>query len=231
MPKIQFRRGNKNGLPALSPGEPALTLDTSELFVGGKSGNLQVPVLGKDGKVPAAQLPAMDYIPTSQKGVAGGVATLDKTGKIPAGQIPAGDYFTKAQSLQAATAALFGLPASAVPDDVLAKIAILIDALETNSVKIATGSYVGTGSETSATLAFDFEPKLVIITESVSVPNQTMFISGSPYSRNNGYTSGGSSISLTWGGNSVSWSIGNGAGSASIIFNGSGTTYYYVAIG
>ena len=67
MPKIQFRRGNKNGLPALSPGEPALTLDTSELFVGGQSGNLQVPVLGKDGKVPAAQLPAMDYVPTTRK--------------------------------------------------------------------------------------------------------------------------------------------------------------------
>lgn len=57
MPKIQFRRGNKNGLPALSHGEPALTLDTSELFIGGQNGNLQIPVLDQDGKVPEGQLP------------------------------------------------------------------------------------------------------------------------------------------------------------------------------
>lgn len=62
MPKIQFRRGNKNGLPALSPGEPALTLDTSELFVGGQNGNLQVPVLGSDGKIPSSQVPAMGFV-------------------------------------------------------------------------------------------------------------------------------------------------------------------------
>ena len=117
--KIQHKRGSKAALPALDPGEFGLATDTGELFVGGQSGNLQVPVLGKDGKVPAAQLPAMDYvpttrkvnnkalsaditlnagdvgaIPTSQKGVAGGVATLDGTGKIPVGQIPAGDYIT-----------------------------------------------------------------------------------------------------------------------------------------
>lgn len=86
MPKIQFRRGNKNGLPALSPGEPALTLNTSELFIGGQNGNLQIPVLDQDGKVPA-------------------------------GQLPAGDYFTKSKTLQDATAALYGLGADAVPDN------------------------------------------------------------------------------------------------------------------
>ena len=65
--KIQHKRGSKAALPALDPGEFGLATDTGELFVGGQSGNLQVPVLGKDGKVPAAQLPAMDYVPTTRK--------------------------------------------------------------------------------------------------------------------------------------------------------------------
>ena len=47
-----------------------------------------VASLGADGKVPAGQLPEMDYIATDQKGVAGGVAELDDTGKIPEDQIP-----------------------------------------------------------------------------------------------------------------------------------------------
>ncbi len=33
-----------------------------------------------------------DYVPTSQKGAAGGVATLDDTGKVPSAQLPAMDY-------------------------------------------------------------------------------------------------------------------------------------------
>ena len=43
--------------------------------------------LGADGKVPSSMLPAMDYIPTSEKGVASGVATLDAEGKVPASQL------------------------------------------------------------------------------------------------------------------------------------------------
>ena len=45
-----------------------------------------------DGKVPADQLPLMDYIPTSEKGQSGGVATLGQDGKVPAGQLPKMDY-------------------------------------------------------------------------------------------------------------------------------------------
>ena len=55
--KIQIRRGTKAGLPTLAPGEYGLAIDTGELFVGGESGNLQVAVLGSDGKVPESQLP------------------------------------------------------------------------------------------------------------------------------------------------------------------------------
>ena len=45
-----------------------------------------------NGKVPAEQLPAMDYIPTAQKGAANGVASLGSDGKVPAAQIPALSY-------------------------------------------------------------------------------------------------------------------------------------------
>ena len=48
--------------------------------------------LGADGKVVAEQLPVMNYVPTSDKGVAGGVADLDDTGKVPVEQLPAMDY-------------------------------------------------------------------------------------------------------------------------------------------
>lgn len=44
--------------------------------------------LDSTGKVPSDQLPAMDYIPTSEKGAASGVATLDSSGKIPSTQLP-----------------------------------------------------------------------------------------------------------------------------------------------
>ena len=48
--------------------------------------------LGDDGKVPSDQLPKMDYVPTSEKGQSGGVATLGQDGKVPAGQLPKMDY-------------------------------------------------------------------------------------------------------------------------------------------
>ena len=40
--------------------------------------------LDDTGKVPTSQLPAMDYIPTSEKGQPGGVPVLDENGKLPA---------------------------------------------------------------------------------------------------------------------------------------------------
>ena len=44
--------------------------------------------LGSDGKVPSTQLPSLDYIPTSQKGAANGVASLGANGKVPSAQLP-----------------------------------------------------------------------------------------------------------------------------------------------
>lgn len=48
--------------------------------------------LDESGKVPHAQLPAMGYIPTTEKGAPNGVATLGPDGKVPAGQLPKMDY-------------------------------------------------------------------------------------------------------------------------------------------
>ena len=55
-------------------------------------------------------------IPASEKGAAGGVATLGANGKVSPEQV---DSFGKEDTLSASTAKLFGLPAKATPDDVL----------------------------------------------------------------------------------------------------------------
>ena len=44
--------------------------------------------LDDSGKVPAAQLPEMDYVPNVERGQANGVAQLDATGKVPESQLP-----------------------------------------------------------------------------------------------------------------------------------------------
>lgn len=56
-----------------------------------------VATLDDSGKVPAAQLPSMDYVPNSQKGAAGGIATLDSSGKVPSAQLPSMDYIPTSQ--------------------------------------------------------------------------------------------------------------------------------------
>lgn len=44
--------------------------------------------LDENGKVPASQLPEMDYIPSGEKGKKNGVATLGADGKLSGGQVP-----------------------------------------------------------------------------------------------------------------------------------------------
>lgn len=46
----------------------------------------------QDGKVLSDQLPSLDYVPTSEKGAAGGVAALGTDGKVPSEQLPPLDY-------------------------------------------------------------------------------------------------------------------------------------------
>lgn len=49
-----------------------------------------------NGKVPTDQLPEMDYIPTSAKGAASGVASLDANTHVPSAQISGLGYLTTA---------------------------------------------------------------------------------------------------------------------------------------
>jgi len=64
-----------------------LALYVLKVIIGQPNG---VASLDGTGKVPASQLPAMDYIPTSQKGTANGVAPLGADSKVPAANLPLG---------------------------------------------------------------------------------------------------------------------------------------------
>ncbi len=95
--------------------------------------------------------------------------------------------------------------------------------------KIATGSYIGTGSysiEAPSSLIFDFKPTMVLISEPhgqfinfailPAVPHQTTI-----------YTVGSSTLSLQWEGTTVSWWSSRNAQEQ---FNQKNFTYYYIAL-
>lgn len=84
-----------------------------------------VATLGPDGKVPAGQLQKMDYDPAGsaaavQQALTAHTGNKNNPHAVTAEQVGA---YTKEQSLQKATAALYGLENGAVPDDVFAAIA------------------------------------------------------------------------------------------------------------
>ena len=128
-----------------------------------------------------------------------------------------GDPLSKDTFLKDDTAVLFGLDATAVPDDALQKIKTLlnsandrIDAVNVNvesKAKIETGSYVGAGAKTKK-LAFKNTPKIVFINADNSQYNRRMwFIWGQTYA----YSAGGEAFytGLTYSGNSVTLSANN----------------------
>lgn len=147
----------------------------------------------------------------------------------------AGTPINKDTLLKDATAALFGLTSSAVPDDVFAEIAA-------NRAKVAYGSYAGTGQYGSShpvTLVLPFEPKFIVV------------LSGSsnyfgPQSGSSGYYSswfmatrgvskvyvgyaGYTEVNLTWSGNNVSWYTSSASPGSQC--DASGVTYYWIAVG
>ncbi len=167
--KIQVKRGKKAGLPTLAPGEYGLATDTGELFIGGPDGNIQVAVLGSDHKLPSDHLPAHRHgagdITSGILGVARG-----GTGK--------GSFNVNRLIYPSAATTLAQLGFPAVAGSVLRQgtsgapywtsPADLISALGlTNAAKIATGSYVGTGTygaSNPCSLTFDFKPRIFSIT-------------------------------------------------------------------
>ena len=72
------------------------------------------PVLDANGKVASAQLPSLDYIPNSEKGVS--VATLGSNGKVPASQLPSLDVLDEIETLKDQTQAIYDSVMAAVSE-------------------------------------------------------------------------------------------------------------------
>ena len=111
-------------------------------------------------------------IPISEKGAANGVATLGEDRKVPAEQLPEMDYAPSTHASQHASggadpitpAAIGAQPAS---NDLVKYVNNMLKTvggaeIDIGAAKIATGSYVGTGT-TNASVTFDFIPKVFCI--------------------------------------------------------------------
>lgn len=154
-----------------------------------------------------------------------------------------GDPLSKETLLTDATAALYGLDATAVPDEVLAAARSLISTAQSTAdskCKIVSGSYTGTGTYGSGnknSLTFDGTPKLLIVSSTVSSAYggrhtypQLIFVYGESGSIASLITSGSevfASATVSRSGNTVSW---YSADDAAQQLNVSGTKYYYIAI-
>ena len=139
--------------------------------------------------------------------------------------------YTKQQVLSNATKTLYGLGSSAIPDDVFSWIA-----QETS--RIATGSYVGTGTygpNNKNSLTFPFSPKFVAIWQSnaTASPRDVFVVDKSNYTsiRSSG---GVRQQNCSFAGKTLSWWSGDGSygtGDEITQANESAVTYDYVAFG
>ena len=148
----------------------------------------------------------------------GGYITLERADQ-PSQE---GTPLNKNTFLKDATATLFGLTGSAVPDDVFAAIAI-------GKAQIAVGSYTGTGvygASNQNSLSFGFTPKLVVIYGGLQMFTPYIYGSSRFYT---GDKSSNYEQVVTINGNTMQW-YSNG-GNAGYQLNASGTTYNYCAIG
>lgn len=97
--------------------------------------------------------------------LAAGEVPVDIGPLNPAGVAQMGDALNKQTLLKDSTAALFGLPNTAVPNDILAAIRPLITEAH-NVTRIISGTYAGrysgSGTVTPQTLNFGFRPKLFL---------------------------------------------------------------------
>lgn len=193
-----------------------------------------------------------NYDAFAQALVAGNLP-IDLNGTNAAGITTAGTPLNKNNLLKDATAALFGLSANAVPDDVFAKVKALVDAnttLANTRAKIASGSYTGTGTygkDNPTSLTFDFVPKFVFMTgyqksssvmpffydaNSKSIYGIDVAMLTTSYKAGLGFRYGSSSGSMyskkSDDGKTIYWYETTGAAYQT---NTSGYTYYWVAIG
>ena len=150
-----------------------------------------------------------------------------------------GDPLSKETLLKDATAALYGLDATAVPDEVLASARSLISTAQSTAdskCKIVSGSYVGTGtygSDNKNSLTFYSPPKMLIVTYPGRVSSFTtygllLYISGfnglAPSLFTN-RTDGFYVVTISGSDNTVSW---YSTESAEYQLNKSGVTYNYI---
>lgn len=189
---IQVKRGSRATLPVLALGEYGLTTDTKELFIGGPEGvNIQIAVLDNGGQIPEEQLPEMDVSQTLAKAelkdppVDGdGVLVTDSaagnaTKRVLWSRIKAAlkgyfDPLYAAKSHTHSKAQITDFPASlpanggnAATVGGLSSDQLIAQAVA-KGCRIATGSYVGTGTwgESSPNkLTFSFAPKVVFMVQ------------------------------------------------------------------
>ena len=149
--------------------------------------------------------------------------------------------YTKQQILTSATASLYGLGASAVPNDVLATARSLISTAQSTAdskCKIMSGSYVGTGTygkDNKNSLTFDSPPKMLIITSpgstfanNIRSYDLLLYIFGFDGLAPSTFTNksdGFYMVTISGSGNTVSW---YSTGSAEYQLNKSGVTYDYI---
>lgn len=193
---IQVKRGSRATLPVLALGEYGLTTDTKELFIGGPEGvNIQIAVLDNGGQIPEEQLPEMDVsqtlaqaelknTPADDDGVlvtdsaAGNATKRVLWSRVKAALKGYFDPLYAAKSHTHSKAQITDFPASlpanggnAATVGGLSSDQLIAQAVA-KGCRIATGSYVGTGTwgESSPNkLTFSFAPKVVFMVQKAYV--------------------------------------------------------------
>lgn len=221
----------------------------SEDMVGVQNG---VASLDETGKVPESQLPELDFDPSGsaaavQANLTTHIANKSNPHAVTAEQVGA---YTRAQTLTAGTASLFGLGASAVPDNVFSQIKTLVDTANANANTksiIQTGQYAGTGvygNSAPNVLSFNFPLKALLIWM-YGIPGSSPVYSYNPilcvllpgtqadiymtrYLYGTSTTQSLSSVIWSNGNKTVSW---YSTFNAKYQLNETGTTYHYIAFG
>ena len=101
-----------------------------------------------------------------------------------------------------------------------------------DKVRIATGSYTGTGTYGSSnpnSLTFSFPPEFLVVSPNQE-PYRLFLVRG--MTKSNTSPTGGSdgNVAVAWDGSTVSW-YGDSTGDAYLQLNRRGTPYFYFAIG
>lgn len=152
----------QNAANALGQSLAALDADSVNAIPATEKGKANgVAELGSSGKVPSAQLPAMDYDPAGsaqkvQEALTAHIDDKENPHGATAEQVGA---YTKEQTLTEQTAGLYGLGPDAVPDDVFKAIVEV-------AVYLESGSYVGTGKygeSNKTTITLEHAPVFVLI--------------------------------------------------------------------